>query len=95
MDGGIFQQQQGTHCDASATVRASLTAMQVRLRPFVVHRLKGDDLPLIGDPRAMRELAHDLAWPSGPAGAQRRRGQTATATPLPALEADSRARCAA
>ncbi|WP_304621655.1 type VI secretion system Vgr family protein, partial [Roseomonas rosulenta] len=41
------------------------------------------ELPPIRDPRAMRDLARVLAWPSGPAGAERRRGQTARATSLP------------
>jgi molecular chaperone DnaK len=53
------------------------------------------DLPLIGDPRVMRDLARVLAWPSGPAGAERRRGQTARATPLRVLVAGNPARCAA
>jgi hypothetical protein len=53
------------------------------------------DLPPIGDPRVMRDLAHVPAWPSGPAGAERRRGQTARATPLPAPAAGSPAHCAA
>lgn len=34
----------------------------------------------------MRELAHDLPWPSGPAYVPLRQGQTARATPLPTPE---------
>jgi hypothetical protein len=53
------------------------------------------DLPPIEEPGAMRGLARVLAWPAGPAGAERRRGQPARATPLPAPAAGSPARCAA
>jgi len=42
MDGGFFQQQPRVHDDANVIVRAALAGMQVRLRPLVLRRLKGD-----------------------------------------------------